>query len=268
MDKTIAEKLAGSLTAETTDLLPYLPYLLQDFWELGSDPTTMVELIEKYITTSENTTVLDLACGKGAVSVVVAEKLRVKVKGVDLILEFIDFAVQKANEHGVADLCSFEVGDINATAETARDYDVVIMGAAGDALGSPAETLQKLKQTVKTGGYIMIDEAYLKDGGSQEDVAYNNYEYLTEAQWLKLFEESGLELEETFSVSEDESESMDADTEMAAIIQRANELIEKHPDKKAMFEGYIRSQQSEYSDLDNQLVGVVWMLRKKGSLAD
>lgn len=35
-DKRNRRKLAASLTAETTDLLPFLPYLLQDFWELGS----------------------------------------------------------------------------------------------------------------------------------------------------------------------------------------------------------------------------------------
>lgn len=36
MNDTVKEKLAESLTSNTTDILPYLPYLLQDFWELGS----------------------------------------------------------------------------------------------------------------------------------------------------------------------------------------------------------------------------------------
>jgi len=43
---------------------------------------------------------------------------------------------------------------------------------------------------------------------------------------------------------------------------QGNELTEKHPDKKAMFEGYVRSQQSEYDDIDNSLEGVVWVLKK------
>ena len=34
MNDTVKEKLAESLTSDTTDILPYLPYLLQDFWEL------------------------------------------------------------------------------------------------------------------------------------------------------------------------------------------------------------------------------------------
>lgn len=32
----VDEKLAKLLTADTTELIPYLPYLLQDLWELGS----------------------------------------------------------------------------------------------------------------------------------------------------------------------------------------------------------------------------------------
>jgi len=62
-------ELARSLSAGTTELLPYLPYILQDYWELGSDPEVMVQLVKKYVNLSNNTRILDLACGKGAVSI-------------------------------------------------------------------------------------------------------------------------------------------------------------------------------------------------------
>ena len=67
MTNETKEALACSLTAETTELLPFLPYLLQDFWELGSDPEVMIRLIKKYVSLSPQTRVLDLACGKGKV---------------------------------------------------------------------------------------------------------------------------------------------------------------------------------------------------------
>lgn len=67
MTRETEEKLAAALSAETTELLPFLPYILQDFWELGSDPAVMAELINKHISLSESTRILDLACGKGAV---------------------------------------------------------------------------------------------------------------------------------------------------------------------------------------------------------
>ena len=124
MKKEIEEKLACSLSgAKTTEIIPFLPYLLQDFWELGSDPEIMTELIDKYIRLSENTRILDLGCGKGAVSVKTAQKLGVKVKGIDLIPEFVEFAEQKAKEYKVDDLCEFETGDINEAVKTESGYD-------------------------------------------------------------------------------------------------------------------------------------------------
>ena len=114
MANEIEEKLACSLTgAKTTEIIQFLPYLLQDFWELGSDPVIMEELIKKHIRLSESTRILDLGCGKGAVSVKVAQKLGVKVRGIDLIPEFIEYATQKATEFNVDALCEFAVGDIN-----------------------------------------------------------------------------------------------------------------------------------------------------------
>lgn len=261
MKKETEEKLAGSLTAETTELLPFLPYLLQDFWELGSAPCTMIRLIEKHVKLSEHIKILDLACGKGPASVKVAQKLQVKVKGIDIIPEFIEVAMQKAKEFNVSELCEFAVGDINEAVKTEKDYDVVILGGVGNVLGTPAETLNKLKETIKPGGYIMIDECYLPDEGDHKDILYDNYEYLTGKQWHDLFKEANLELIEALS-DFDESENLDSVSGMAAITARANELIKKHPDKKEMFEGYIRSQQNEYDDIDSRLVPVIWVLKK------
>lgn len=263
MSTETEEKLAASLTAETTELLPFLPYLLQDFWELGSDPMVIAELIKEQVDLSENTKVLDLACGKGAVSVKIAQKLRVKVKGIDLIPAFTESAGQKAKEFGVDDLCDFAVDDINEAVKKEKDYDCVILGAVGNVLGSPIETLNKLRSTIRIGGHIVIDECYLPDDGKQEDVRYNNYEYLTKKQWETLFDEAGLELIKTV-LNSDDTENLDSVSGMAAITTRANELIEKYPDKKAIFEGYIRSQQNEYDDIDNNLVAVTWILKKRG----
>ena len=260
MKRETQEKLACSLTAETTELVPFLPYLLQDFWELGSDPEVMIKLIEKHVSLSEDFKILDLACGKGAASIKIAQKLRVRVKGIDLIPDFIEFATQKARELNVAGLCEFAVEDINDAVKKEMDYDCVILGAVGDVLGVPAQTLNKLKATVKPGGYILIDEGYLSDEGKREDVRYNNTVFLTGRQWDALFEETGLELIETVHVGS--SGNLDSDWGMAAITARANELVEVHPDKKEIFDGYVRSQQNEYGDIDNNIVCVTWILRK------
>ena len=255
------EKLARSLSWETTELLPFLPYLLQDFWELGSDPAVMADMIKKYVTISGDTRVLDLACGKGAVAVKVAQRLRVRVKGIDLMPEFIEYAAQKAKEYDVGDLCEFLTDDINEAVKTERDYDCVIFGAAGpDVLGGPAEALKKLKATVKPGGYILIEEGYIPDESKQEDIRYNAGAYFPLRYWMELFKKTGLELVETAS-GHNEGE-LDSESGLAAITKRAGELAVKYPDKKTIFEGYVRNQRNEYDDIDDSLVCVTWVLRK------
>jgi len=261
MTSTTDKNLAHSLTADTVELIPFLPYLLQDFWELGSDPDLMSELIQKYVDISDGTRVLDLACGKGPVSVKVAHKLRVKVKGIDLTPAFIEYAKQKAREFNVDCLCEFVLEDINTAVEREKGYDCVIYGAVGTAvLGSPMEALTKLKATVKPGGYILIEEGYISDEGSRDDVRHNKDAYYPLRQWMDWFDEAGLTLVETASGHSEGN--LDSESGMAAITARAGELIEKHPDKKALFESYVRNQQNEYDDIDDSLVCVTWVLRK------
>ena len=261
MKNETEEKLARSLTAETTELLPFLPYLLQDLWELGSSPKDMIRLIKEYMPISDDTKILDLACGKGAVSINIAKSLNINVYGFDLISDFIEFANQKAKELNVESLCHFMLGDVNEVVDTEKDYDCVIFGAAGNVLGNPKETLIKLLKTVKPQGFILIVEAYLPNESSDMEIKYDNYKYLTHEQWLRLFVDCGLKLmEEVTSIEEIEEHDFDSDNK--AIAARADELISKYPEKRAIFEGYIQSQLNECDDLKNSVVGVTWMLQK------
>jgi len=255
-NKTTEEKLAGSLTAKSTELIPFLPYLLQDFWELGSDPDVMSDLLRRHASVNR---VLDLGCGKGAVSIRLAEEIGVTVKGIDITPEFIEVAKQKAAAPAdVSELCSFEVGDITKAVHTEKDWDCVILGAVGDVLGDPLETLMLLKQTIKPGGMILIDEGYVKEKNSE--VRYENYEYLTLEEWHEVIQKAGLEILEIVHATEEDT--ADFECEMKNIEQRANELAERHPEKRELFIEYIESQFAEYTDLNSDVVGITMALRK------
>ena len=254
--KEIGEKLAKSLTAETTDLLPFLPYLLQDIWELGSSPADMVALIEKHLPVSGGIRVLDLACGKGAVSVRIAQKLGATVKGIDLIPEFIEYAERKAKELGVSSLCCFEKGDVNDAVLKERDYDCAVWGAAGNVLGDPETTLKKLKRTLRGEGCLLLDDAYVECDNRR--IRYRNYEYLTHGQWLELFRKN--RWKDLAALSN--TNNLENESNNASIKARAGELIERYPEKQALFESYVQSQLDESHDLANNLVGVTWLLQK------
>lgn len=262
MNNTVKEKLAESLTSDTTDILPYLPYLLQDFWELGSSPEQMLQLFRKHIPFNEDTKVLDLACGKGAVSVKLAKELNIHIKGIDLIPEFIDYARRKAIEYKVDALCDFEMNDANSSVKIEHDYDCVIFGAVGDILGNYKETISKLLPTIKSKGFILIDDAYVVDKSTNEQLNFERV-YPTYNEWCILFKELGLKLIECIPCLELEN---DVEEEMNWIITRANELIKKYPSQKDMFEQYVISQKNEYTDLQQDLVGATWILQKKNKI--
>jgi len=261
--QSVLEKLAGSLTANTTELLLFLPYLLQDLWELGTSPRIVVDLIGKHeeypANALERRHYLDLCCGKGAVSVKVAKAFGARVTGIDITPEFIGVARRKAEEHGVAALCTFTVADANVAVREERGYDGVIFGAVGDVLGSWEDTVRLLRETVCEGGIIIIDDAYVDD----TDVKVRLQEYATRTQWLDIFERSGLRLlaEVAGAVINAECDANNrAGLEKMSI--RAAELSALHPEKKALFEEFMASQTDEVQDLESTLTGAVWMLRK------
>jgi len=249
----VQEKLAQSLTAEGTEMIPYLPYLLQDLWELGSSPEDITELFLKYFDENSKLRVLDLACGKGAVSVKLAKNCGCRIKGIDLLPEFIAYAKVKATEFGVEKFCEFTVGDINEAVELERDYDVVIMGAAGDILGNPGETMEKLKKTIKQGGLIIIDDAYARKEESEI--------YHTREEWQAYIEKAGLKKIDERFIADDELRAVN-DAQQPLIQKRAEELKSKYPDKAPLFNGYIRSQLAECAELENEIVGVLLLLKK------
>lgn len=254
MKKQTEEKLAKSLTADTADILPYLPYLLQDLWELGSNPADVVRAA-KETGAAPGWNVLDLGCGKGAVSINLAKILGCYTKGVDLMSEFIDYARKKAVEQAVGHLCEFEVGDINEAPQTEKGYDMVILGAVGSAMGAPKETLEKLKCTVKPRGYIIVDDGYLIEGAGAPRLAAD---YYTREQWAQAFGKTGLQIISEKTAGEETQSVNDSNT--ALIAARAAELALIHPERRALFEEYVISQQQECDDMIDRVASVMWVL--------
>lgn len=259
MEDLIQKKLAESLTAQSTELLPFLTFLLQDIYELGGDPADMAELLAPL--PHEGMRVLDLACGKGAVAVRLAAALGLTVKGVDLIPEFIITARQKAKEAGVESRCTFEVGDVNEAVKTERGWDCVVFGAAGDILGGPEETLEKLAATLRPGGYILLDESYRPADVDAGDILYKPEAYVTEEAWLALFQKLGLP-EVARKVADNAEVAEYGAEQVRAITFRCRMMAALHPEKAALFEEYARSQADEVSDIGDHLVNLTWLLQK------
>ena len=249
----VDEALAKSLSAETPELIPYLSYLLQDLWELGSTPEDMIYLLSRNIQVSDATKILDLACGKGAVSIKLAKTFGCKIKGIDIMPEFIEYARNKSIEFGVDSLCEFMVEDINQSIVTEHGYDIVILGAVGHVLGNQEETLTKLSKVIKSDGYVLLDDGYAMS------IPFSNY--LTKKQWIETINKTGYQFIDERLVNElDFSEMLEF--QIISITKRVNELKIVYPSYAELFDQYLESQMAECDELENDVEGVTLLLRK------
>ncbi|AQS57722.1 methyltransferase domain-containing protein [Desulforamulus ferrireducens] len=149
-------------------------------------------------------------------------------------------------------ICQFVVEDINQSTKKEKGYDIVIFGAVGDVLGNINETILKLKDTIKPQGYIIIDDAY-----SVEDV---NASYPSKKEWYQIFQQAGVKLVAEVAIDHQELMQINRSNQMH-IVRRANELMILYPENKSIFAEYIKSQQSECEELENEIIGVTWLLQ-------
>lgn len=244
----------------TPELIPFIPYLLQDLFELGSWPEIIIDILDS-LHLNKTTKVFDLACGKGAVSIQIAQRLGFSCKGIDLFKPFFEIAREKALEAGVNHLCQFEVMDINNAVEKERDFDVVILAAAESLLGEVNEAIGFLRKCIRKGGIIIYDGAYLNEYSS---IASPDYSVIRKyKETLKQLTSHGDEIiSEVIVPSEETMKVNKAYTD--AIRIRANELALIHPDNKKLLFDYVKKQEEECSIIENDLTGCIWCIRKTG----
>ncbi|MDR2036709.1 MAG: class I SAM-dependent methyltransferase [Bacteroidales bacterium] len=254
--KSLEESVAAAMDAQQdTAIVPFLPYIFQDWWELGTPSEIVLKIIQNHYTTYSNLQVLDLGCGKGAVSIKLADALKCKCYGIDAIPEFIAAAKEKAKEYGVDTLCRFEVGDVRKKIEELDTFDIFIFGATGPIFDDYYTALTALSKHLTDEGIIVIEEAYIDDLST-----FQHPPLVTRKQLLEQFGQAGMELiDETVGKH---SEFADSVKDMENIVKRCNELKVKYPERSSLFENYIQNQASEYDVLENKVGGSIMILKK------
>lgn len=250
LKKCVSESLDGF----DAELYPHLPYILQDLWILGADPKTMQKLVADHIK-KEKLKVLDLGCGKGAVSIPLAEKLKCEVLGIDAIHEFIDEARLYSKKYGVEDICRYEVGDIREMIRSLKGFDVVVLGAIGPVFGNLQETLTRLKSVINRPGYVLLDDGYLEDDSK---AGYDRA--LRKSNFYGQIASAGYRIVQEDLITKSDIEEYDLFV-LDSIRKRVHELITRHPDKKELFLGYLKSQEEETDVIENELITGTWLLK-------
>jgi SAM-dependent methyltransferase len=263
---TLEKSVLTSMDGVDIDIVKYLPYILQDFWEIGSSPEEIIKIIKKYRSNYSSLNILDLGSGKGAVSIKISSELKCKCFGIDAIDDFVVFSNNKSKEYSVDNICTFETNDIRNRIKTVGKYDIIILGAIGTVFGNYYETLSELTPHLNKGGLIIIDDAYIGD-----DCNKNYPNTLRESELIKQINNAGMELIKKITVdeiSEYAGKHLEAgigeeyENEFIKIEKRCMELIEKYPDRKELFLDYIEKQKEEYEILSNEIIPSMFVIKQ------
>lgn len=240
------------------ELIPFIPYLLQDLWELGSSPHLIINIL-KSLNLPAGLKVLDLACGKGAASIQISQQLGFKCLGIDLFEPFIEEAKKKSAELELDNLCIFEVEDITDAVDKYSYFDIVILASAESLLGNLSDAVKKLRNCVHVNGYIIYDGAYLQENSTTKNPDYTILRKYNESKKIltsfgdEIIAEEIIPFEETKRIN-------DSYTEL--IGRRTEELVLKYPEAEKLLRAYVRKQESECELIERNIKGVLWCLQK------
>jgi cyclopropane fatty-acyl-phospholipid synthase-like methyltransferase len=258
MDNETEKSLAKSLEAKP-EVLPYLPELLTDLWALGSWPDKLVPMLRPLKLAAQKTRLLDLGCGKGAVSVILAREFGFHATGIDASRPFLEEAKIKAKEFNVSHLCRFEFGDIRDYVKTARDFDIVVYASLGGILGNFDEIVARLRNTIRTNGYIVVDDGYLK---TSEKIKREGYEhYLPHQETINQLASHGDKIVEEIQLTDEQNREIGYGY-LKVIKKRAMEMTTRNPQLKKEINEYISNQEIECGIIDQYLRGAIWLLKK------
>jgi 2-polyprenyl-3-methyl-5-hydroxy-6-metoxy-1,4-benzoquinol methylase len=253
------QSILYSLDGKNPEIFSFLPYLLQDFWELGGSSSSIIDLIirNSIHTQFMQLKVLDLGCGKGGVSIPIAKEFNAEVVAIDALPEFIAEAKRKAIEFQVEKSISFKISDIRKLISSLSDYHLILLCSVGPILGDIGETLEKVSRCLTPNGYVIIEDGFIPD-----EIDFSHPAYIKERDYYEKIHSSNFVIVDTveFPPSKMKGES---DWMYSLIENRAKELKLKYPDKTNVFDGYLKNQRDENYCLEHKVKCVTFLLQKK-----
>ena len=248
------EMIAQALEMDPV-LLPVATELLADLDALGIEPEVVVDVLREVGVLADHR-VVDLGCGKGATCRAVAQMLGCEVIGVELFAPFVAQARSLAASAGLGERVTFQCA--SATDPPTPDLvgDVVIFAAMGDLLGPLDEAMASLRRWVRPGGFVVVDDSVLLEGAVGRVPGYETYTDMAGSR--RRLEAHGDRVVVARVVDDGDEAGND---ELAALRSRAAAVAVRHPELAGALADFIAAQAEEYEFLDEDTVGMVWVVQ-------
>jgi len=237
------DEFKKSLSVSEDEILEFVPYLLQDLWELGGFPDAQLRLIESL--GLANPRILDLGCGKGSSLIKILTQQNGTGLGVDLEIAFIEDAIARAGKLGLSERIQFKVENLLNTLSSNETFDIVLYGIDNDILGEAEATFRQLAQVVKPQGYVIVETLFPKD---EEDA---DIFLPTQADFIKAVEQAGFHLV-NLEVWDAAKLKSDNESNTRHIARRAQELATSYPLMTELFQRYVEEQVEECQEMETR----------------
>jgi SAM-dependent methyltransferase len=148
--------------------------------------------------------VLDVASGRGGPALLLAERFGCRIHGVELSPDFRAVALERTEAAGLADRVDFELADGAQVVHEPESYDAALCLGASFVYGSLADTVDALAAAVRPGGYVAVGEPYWRALPLPADYVDRDEPWTTLEGTVTIFETSGLAVVSVIASSDDD----------------------------------------------------------------
>ena len=248
---SLRQSIADSIDAPP-EALPYIPEVFADLASLGSSPRQVTTWLAA-LNLGPRHRVLDLACGKGAVSVALARRFACRVTAVDAFPPFIEAATALAARQRVAHLCQFHIADVRKPLPKPQRFDAALMLGLFDLETAAAI----LRPQVRPGGHYLLDDAISLDPHPAADDAP-----LTRAEARFLLEETGDRVVRELVFTPARVRQIESRL-FAAMQRRITAITRRDPSARKPLAELLRRQRAAAADLVGPVRPALWLVRKR-----
>lgn len=182
-----------------------------------------IRLLGTLLRLTNETTVLDVGCGKAGPAVLLADEFGCRITGVERAPEFAAAARERIQAAGVGDRVEIVERDASELALETERYDVTMCLGASFIWSGLGGTLSALVPATRAGGHVVVGEPYWRRWPLPSGVDDEGYVPLAET--ARRFEHTGLPVIGLIASNED-----DWDRYETLHWRAVDEWLAEHPD--------------------------------------